>query len=266
MLGVIGAAAIVLILLGAFGSISGAVSGGNTTTINSTTINSNTTVQSTTIQSTTIQSTTSVTSQFFTTDVTSVFDTTQITSQTTVVTTITSNSCAASSYGVSINGSGHLGCANVPQFDPIFFNNFTSSSISVTGTAYGTSGIEFTMNANTLYSFTAYGFVSTDSGGYAFEVPAASIPTAAFLYYICVQGETQVLGGANPSCTTLSATPFGGDTSATDYTGAFIMHGAITTSPTSSCPCHFIVNMASLTALKTVTINAGQWLTGYVSP
>ena len=113
MLGVIGAAAIVLILLGAFGSISGAVSGGNTTTINSTTINSNTTVQSTTIQSTTIQSTTSVTSQFFTTDITSVFDTTQITSQTTVVTTITSNSCSTQKYAVAINGTGFLSCKNV---------------------------------------------------------------------------------------------------------------------------------------------------------
>ena len=149
MLGVIGAAAIVLILLGAFGSISGAVSGGNTTTINSTTINSNTTVQSTTIQSTTIQSTTS---QFFTTDVTSVFDTTQITSQTTVVTTITSNSCSTQKYGVSINGSGFLGCKNIYLGSDFFRSSPVYPVTTVTG-AFRQVGLAYYFTPNTTNIF-----------------------------------------------------------------------------------------------------------------
>ena len=166
MLGVIGAAAIVLILLGAFGSISGAVSGGNTTTINSTTINSNTTIQSTTIQSTT--------------DITSIFDTTQITSQfiTTVSTQITANSCTTAKYAVSINGTGFLGCKNVQ------WGNLTAYPSGSGGCAIGTNFV-YKINSTNYYcsnvSFTSLTNLPTgcSSGQYAIALTSTALTCSA---------------------------------------------------------------------------------------
>ena len=173
-------------------------------------------------------------------------------------------SCPSNQFATAITTTT-LNCASVPNPSPVFQANGSTSSNSVVGTSYVSTQLEFEMSANTYYTFVAYTYVTADTlTGFQFDIPASSVPSSGFLYYACAT--SNLIPTTNADCATSTGTAFGVVSSTAGLIGSVILHGAITTSPTSSCPCYFQIDFAATVGGKTVTLGAGEYIIAYTSP